>query len=696
MRAAAFLLPLVVLSARAQPCDPSASAAVSEVRTGVAGGMSVSAIGTSGDRAFALWRFTHVGFGSVSYFVNGGVLDSAGRPRNPFPTRQLSWQNNDLAGNGRNFLLATSGGGYTNANILNLDGERVSTAVVTEGAGTGGPLSAVWNGENYVILTTSNGAVILATVSEQGAVLDRVTIAQSAQSLALASAGDGRSIAVWRIADAVYVTIFDGSTAMTPSPYIANVSTPASFAIASDGNGFLLSWRESNVARALRLRADGTPVAGLPVTLGSATETSPIEVLWEEGQYLVLWSAPMTAAARVNLNGTVTSSFMPGAGDFSSAARSVEGTIILSRTSCGSIVSSLLPSGAERVTGSRDVSLVAASPTPPDVAEVGAGYQVVWGESIAAEIVCSGETPLLTRFIGPRGNGEAQRLNSANASAGGYVLESVGTSTLAVWDEYPGGQTPGVMRVARFDAEGVRRESGIVTTSRFFFGLTASRSGSRLFLAWLQEKEGMFATFDVYGAMLDETGAVVEGPTLLSGAGDSALWLVAGSDGERSIVAWLNNATNIVALELDNSLNTVRRRGMALPMQNGSFLDAGIRDDAAVIIAASFADGRASLLAIDPFQNTVTALPRQSQNIAALDLEPAAAGWTLIFAEGAGDDSSISRVPVTTSFGAVTPLACARAFPFAIRYAPGLLAFSARNQVHVQPVGRAKRRTITR
>jgi hypothetical protein len=694
MRAIALLLPFAVLSAQAQTCVPGPAVAISEVRSGVAGGLSASAVGTSGDRVFALWRYTHVGFGGVAYFVAGNVFEADGEPHSSFPVQQLGWQNNEIAGNGRNFLLATSTRGFTNANILALDGERISTTVITEGGGDGGPLSAVWNGEHYVILTTSGDAVILAIVSEEGKVVDRVTIAQSAQSLALASAGDGRSIAVWRIGDAIYVTLLDGAARVTPSPYVANVASPAAFSVAADGNGYLLAWREGNIARSLRLRADGTPMAGLPVTLGSAPGSSLIEAVWEDGQYLVLWSSPMTSAARVNLNGTVMSSFIPVTTEFSSAARTVDGTVILSRTSCGSIVSSFLPVDAERVTGSRDVSLVPVSPAPPAIAETGGGYQLAWRENVTARVVCSGDTPLVTRFVGPGRSGETVVVSSEYV--GDYVLERVGASTLLVWDEYAGGQTPGVIRMVRFDAGGVRQESGILARSRFFFGLQAARSGSRLFVTWLQEKEGAFTTFDVYGAILSETGAVIKGPTLLSSAGDSALWLVSASNAERSMVAWLNNATNIVAVELDNDLQPIRRSGTALPAQTASFLDAGIRSDGAVIIAQSYEDSRVSLLAIDPFDGTVTALPRPSRFVAALDLEPTAEGWTLLFADADGDGSSIFSVPVRESFGAVTPFACASAFPSAIRYAPGLLAFSARHQVHVQPVGKGKRRSVTR
>src|SRR5688500_18654607 len=112
MRLVAFLLCFAVGSVSAQPCAPGASSAVSERSIGVAGGQSASAIGTGGDRAFAVWRQTHVGFGGVAYFVNGGVLNASGGSLT-VPERQPGWQNNRVAGNGRNFVLVTSQRGYT-------------------------------------------------------------------------------------------------------------------------------------------------------------------------------------------------------------------------------------------------------------------------------------------------------------------------------------------------------------------------------------------------------------------------------------------------------------------------------------------------------------------------------------------------------------------------------------------------------
>ena len=694
MRLVAFLLSFTVGSAFAQPCAPGASAAVSESRTGVAGGQSASAIGGSGDRVFAVWRQTHVGFGGVTYFVNGGVLDADGDSLT-VPERQPGWQNNRIAGNGRNFVLVTSQRGYTSASILDLDGKLTKTVEITTGDGEAGAPGVVWNGSHYVVLTTSNDAVIVATVSEAGELVERTKIADVARSVALSSAGDGRVLAVWRISDAVYATIVDGTTPVGISRYITNIAPGAPLAVASDGNGFLVAWREATVVQGLRLTADGTPPSGPPTPLGVASESSLLEVLWEDEQYLVLWSDPMTVVARVDLGGTVTERFVATESEFSSAAATGSGTIILSRTRCGSIVSSLLSVGARGVTSSRDVSLVPLSVGTPEIAESGSGHQLVWRESVFSQVSCGGAEPsLVTRFIGQRGGAAIERLSTPGSSVGGHAIERVGSSTLVVWDEYEGGQTPGVIRVARFDSQGVRQSTEVLARGRFFFDLRVTISGSRLLVAWLQEREDIIV-FDVYVALLSETGAVVEGPTVLSRGDDSALWLVAASDGNRSMVSWLNHATTIVTVETDASLQQTRRTAMPLPAETRTFLGAGIRDAAAVILAPMYGDGGSELLAIDPFNATVARLPRGSGIISLLEIVPVAEGWSVLFAEGE-ETSTIERVSLTTRFDNPTLLACASAHPYAIRYSSGLLAFSARNQVHVQGIGQGRRRGFAR
>ena len=612
----------VVLLAALLGCDPRGAVSVSPANYAPLGGYDVSAIAANADGAIGIWRHTHAGFGSFTYLVSGAILDREGAPTEPAQKSfHLGSPWIDIATDGRNYLVA----GSTSARIVGPTGEDLSPRVSYE---PGGFVRAVWNGDAYVVLAGST----LAVISPAGELISTRVLGDG---LALAPAGRGRVLVMWRSGGEVQLAFFDGTLS---TPRVMPDATE--FSVATDGDGFLLAARRGNV-QVQWLDAAGVPIRP-PLAFDAPGNTRAVRALWDGDAYLVLW-----ANNAVRIAGDVVSVPFEIGGELSSAAAAPGGTIILLRGPCSSISSTFLPRGATRGTSPRDVSTEAIPKQVPVIVSTRSGFQVTWGESLIPDVRCGSISRLMTKSIGR----DPIRLSSDGASFGDYAMERVGDTTFVIWDEYAGGMLPGVLRVARLDADGALLSNEVLATGRFFFGLQSAVRGSELVVAWQQERESIFQ-FDVYVATLSESKMVSE-------PSDDPLWMILAAGETQTLVAWLNHAFEIVSID-----RAGQRHVMPLPTNTRSFIAAGVSGDDAIIIARA----DEGLIAIDPFRGVSKSLGRGGNPTGRV--VPDSDGWTFFFADGE-EESAVNAMHINRDLtpGPERPSFCVPARPHATAFA---------------------------
>lgn len=704
--ALAVLFVLAAVPARAQ-CPTSADVPVSTPAFVPTGGYAVSAVVANDNGAFGVWRRTHAGFAMITNFVDGAVMNAEAAPV-AATERSVSYGAMvAVATDGHDYLLATSDRGNISAKIIDATGEDRSAPIVisaeSSASSATGPIDATWNGREYVIAATLNKGgstqLQLAAVSAGGELLETAAANLGTSALAVVPAGDGRALVAFRDNDSVRIAFADGVHVAGTSTSISGIAADAGVSLATNGNYYLLAWRDTG-AFAQRLNGHGIPVEPI-MTLAASnpTDDRTIRVVREGSGYLVLWSAPWTTAQRIDANGLAGAPFQAAGDALSSAASARDGTIIIGSTPCGSMRSTFLPAGAREPGATNDVSTRAMPPAAPVLATVSRGRVAVWKES-APENACGADPSLVAKFLRNDGTQFEDSLSAPGAFAGGYTAVSLNDSTVIVWDEYPGGSTPGVIRVVALDANGSRVSASVLASPRFAFALNAVASGASVLVTWEQEREGI-SIFDVYAAVLSPTGSVVVPPTRLSDDSDSALWLIAASDGNRSVVSWLNNARDIVSVETDASLRIVRRATLPWTGDIQAFQSAAARNGNFVLIAPSFDADGARVVAIDPFSGRTSSLTMPTRENFVAQVRPDSDGFVVYLATG-DSNSMISRVRLTAdlNFGTLEPLTCVDALPLAIGWSfdqRGLaaLAYSAHDRVFIRAFG-PRRRAVSR
>jgi hypothetical protein len=687
-RALAVALLAAAVQARAG-CDDARSIPVSQTRYAAVGGQAVSAIAVNDSGAFGVWRQTHAGFSGFSYIASGAALTAGGSADGVQRNLFFGYRTLELASDGRNFLLAGFDRGRTAAVILDDAGQRISDPVFLTSDETSAATATarvVWNGSAYIVFTTTGTRAVLAQVSREGRLISTRDFTDGTSAAAIAPAGPGRVLAIWRFGNGVHAGFFSGVSPEGSAHLLSEADgTAPEFALASGDGAYVLAWRGG----ALRLDGSGMRT-GSPIAIPSPA--SVVRVVWERPDFLLLWtSGAWVAAARVRADGGLAM-FTPAPGELSSAAAAPGGTIILTRSNCGSIRSSFLRRGETEAEAASDVSILPVGPVTPAVASTRAGHQVVWSETLITEVSCSNESRLLTAFVG---DGRVEQLNTPGATVGDFAAAPAGDSTLVVWTEYAGGSLPGVMRVARLDAEGRRQSTATLIHGWFFFNLSAAWSGSRFVVVWGQQQD-LRPILDVYAAVLSESGEMVEGPVLMSQASDDATSITAGAHGSRVLIAYRNRAET-VAIEIDGSLRSVRRHDMLLPDDVRSPIAAGIREDAAVIIAPRYHGNELDLVALDPSASTVSALALGSTVTPTVRLTPRGSGWALRFAAGDTERAEVREAGLSSAlqFGEARALFCLPAPPWGIGYGTAATAFVRDARVYLLPPA-GRRRAVVR
>jgi hypothetical protein len=342
-------------------------------------------------------------------------------------------------------------------------------------------------------------------------------------------------------------------------------------AIASDGQGFLVVWKNYDQIYNIyfrRLDSDGKVLDPVPLTIAAPTATLADEtaVAFDGTNYLIVWgerpnSAPSTEidlrAARIRpADGTLVGSpfvVTATAGVQSMPVIAADGTnsLVLWRdVPTGSIMGNRVRASDGAVLDG-DGFPVHASTGPATVAFDGTNYLVVWEEGGTRALMGTRIRPSDHQILDPAGLPIAQAPQFVGANWAPRLTFD-GTHHVVIWRNQGAN---GLFASARLFAARIKPDTGqVVDTAGILVddrpgqesygslqGIAAG--GGRLFAAWNRQREGQseFNKFlqDVYGRFLDPATGAVAGPSVVVSRSSGIQYKPSASfDGDVHLVTW--------------------------------------------------------------------------------------------------------------------------------------------------------------
>ena len=505
-----------------------------------------AAMGLNEQSALGIFAWSSIGFG-----LSGGAVTAAPVTLNGGFTRIQTTVDQVIASpavatDGTDFLLVEYSAGGTATRLMHADGSSGPlTPIVTvtnaniSGApqnSNGGSAAVVWDGNEYLVLTTefirpapdvvAVPKVVSATVRRDGTLASSGVIANNAMLLTAVKSGSS-AVAIWRSNGALQAG-FALPQQLVTSPIVLPPSDAAFAAAANNGSSIVVVYATGN---GLDMMVTDTSFNNRIMKNVNGIQTNGLKVVPDGSDFLVLQSDAglNTRATRIS-GGNPGATFSLASGGVVSAASNTRGTVVLSTHGCGTIESQFIARGATTASAPIDLTLKGAAQTDERIIATSAGHQLTYIES----------HNLFTQFLDNLANAQAR--TQLTSYAGSFATTQLNGGAAVAWIDGASAQS---LKVARFDASGNKRGSTIdVPVTLTLFTVSVAASGDTLLVAYQGTPIGSHH-LEVHGALIDTTGNVTQ-DVVLSGSSDDGSNLTAGVDGGNWMIAWRNGPPHVL------------------------------------------------------------------------------------------------------------------------------------------------------
>ena len=499
------------------------------------------AVGLNEQSAVGIFAWSSFGFGVSSGAVTVAPITLSGGYTRLQSTVDQGIASPLMATDGTNFLLVEYSSGGTATRLVHPDGTfGPLTPIVTvtnanaAGAtqnGTGGAAAVVWDGNEYLVLTTEfvrPGAdqnavpkVLSATVRADGTLSSSGVIADNSLLLTAVKSGSS-AVAIWRTNGALK------AGPAVPQQIVANpITLPAldgNFAAAANnGSSIAVAFADSN---GVDLLLADTSFNNRTVKNVNGVSVSGLVIVPDGSDFLVAQSdASLNARATRISGGNPGTAFALTSGAVVGAASNSRGAIVLSTHGCGTIASQFIARGSTSPSAATDLSLKGAPQTDERLVATNSGHQLTYIEN----------HNLYTQFVDNSANAAARSQLTTYVSS--FATTQLNGGSAVAWID---GTLAQSVRVARFDSAGHMRGSAIdvPVVSATVNALSIAGSGDSLLVAYQATPLGSHHP-EVIATIVDTTGTPAP-VTLLSGLNDDGSNLITGVDGSNWMIAWHN------------------------------------------------------------------------------------------------------------------------------------------------------------
>jgi hypothetical protein len=530
-------------------CDTPHGNAVATPQTVTDCQFLAGALGLNEQSAVGAFAWSSFGFGTSSGAVTTAPLTlNGGYTRIPATADQII-ANPIMASDGTNFLLVEYSSGATSSRLVHADGSlgpltpivTVSNTNATNATqnGTGGSAAVVWDGNEYLVLTTEfvrpaadqNAVpkVVSATVRPDGTVASSGVIANNAVLLTAVKAGSS-AVAIWRTSGVLQAGF------AVPQQIVTNPINLPTFdgniaAAANNGSSIVVVFGDSSGVD--MLLAD-TNFNNRTVKTVNSSSPSGLAIVPDGSDFLVAQSdAGLNARATRITGGNPGAVFTLTSGAIVGAASNSRGTIVLSTHGCGTIASQFIARGSTSPSAATDLTLKASPQTDERLVATTNGHQLTYIEN----------HNLFTQFVD--NTATAQTRTQLTSYVNSFVATQLNGGSAVAWID---GTLARSIKVARFDASGNMRGSTIdvPVSSATVNSISIAAFGDTLLVAFQETPLGSPHP-QVIATTIDTSGTPAT-PTLLSGLNDDGSNVTAGVNGTNWMVAWRNGPPQVLVV----------------------------------------------------------------------------------------------------------------------------------------------------
>jgi hypothetical protein len=563
-----FVLFLLVALRPAFACDTPHGLAVATPQTVTACEFLDASIGLNEQSALGVFASSSFSFGGAGVgavtaapvTLNGGFvsLQSTADPIVASPA---------VATDGTDFLLVEYSAGSTATRLMHADGSSGPRTVIVNVNNTnipggtvnsnGGAAAVVWDGNEYLVLTTefvrpaidTAGVpkVLSATVRRDGTLASSGVIADNTLLLTAVRSGTN-AVAIWRRNGALEAG-FAVPQQINTGSYITLPNLDASVAAAANnGSSIVVAFGTSTGVQILT--AD-SGFGNRSLKTVNDLAAGGLKVVPDGNDFLVIQSDPgLNARATRISGGNPGATFALASGIVVSAASNSRGTIVLATHGCGTIASQFIARGATTASGATDLTLKGAPQTDARLIATNAGHQLSYIENHA----------LYTQFVDNTGVPQARtQLTSYTTS---YMATFLNGGAAIAWMD---GVSANALKVARFDQNGVKRGATIdVPATATIDAISIAGSGDSLLVAF-QGTPASSGLPEIHGVAIDTSGNVTQN-VLLSRSSDVGSNITAGVNGDQWMIAWRNGPpqTLVVISAPQSDLRVQTRRDIPI------------------------------------------------------------------------------------------------------------------------------------
>jgi hypothetical protein len=548
-------------------CDTPHGNAVAAPQTVTDCSYLAGAVGLNEQSAVGVFAWSSFGFGSSSGAVTSAPITlSGGYTTLPVTVDQVI-TNPLMATDGTNFLLVEYSSGATSTRLVHADGTfgpltpivSISNADATGATqnSSGGSAAVVWDGNEYLVLTTEfvrpaadvNAVpkVVSATVHPDGTLASSGVIADNSVLLTAVKAGSS-AVAIWRTAG-----VLKAGFAL-PQQIVTNpITLPALdgnlAAAANNGSSIAVVFADST---GVDLLLADTNFNNRTVKTVNSAQATGLAIVADGSDFLVAQSdASLNARATRISGGNPGAVFTLTSGAIVAAASNSRGTIVFSTHGCGTIASQFIARGSTSPSSATDLTLKGSPQTNKQLVATASGHQLTYIEN----------HNLYTQFVD--NTATAQTRTQLTTSVNSFATTQLNGGSAVAWID---GTLAQSLKVARFDATGNQRgpTTDVPVSSATVNSLSLAASGDSLLVAFQETPPGSHHP-QVVATTIDTTGTAAT-PTLLSGLNDDGTNVTAGVNGSNWMIAWRNGPPHalVVITTPMSSLQSPSRRDIPL------------------------------------------------------------------------------------------------------------------------------------
>ncbi|HEX7191156.1 MAG TPA: hypothetical protein VF381_06230 [Thermoanaerobaculia bacterium] len=506
-------------------------------------------VGLNEQSAVGIFAWSSFGFGTSSGAVTAAPIALNGGFMKLNSTVDQIIANPVMATDGTNFLLVEYSSGGTATRLVHGDGSYgpLTTIVSVTNANaagstqnsTGGSAAVVWDGNEYLVLTTEfvrpavdqNAVpkVLSATVRSDGTLASSGVIADNSVLLTAVKAGSS-AVAIWRNNGLLKAGFAVPQQIITSPIILPNVDANIA-AAANNGSSIVVVYGDS--AGVDMLLADSSFNNRTMKNVNSA-QASGLAIVPDGSNFLVLQSdASLNARATRISGGNPGSVFTLISGAVVGAASNSQGTIVLSTHGCGTIASQFISRGATTASAPTDLTLKAAAQTDKRLVSTTNGHQLTYIEN----------HNLFTQFVD--NSATAQSRTQLTTFVNSFAMTQLNGGSAVAWID---GTLAQSLKVARFDSAGNKRGATIdvPVSSATVNSLAIAASGDSLLVAFQDTPLGSHQP-QVMATIVDTTGTP-SAAALLSGISDDGSNVTAGVNGSSWMIAWRNGPPQVLVV----------------------------------------------------------------------------------------------------------------------------------------------------